>query len=159
MFGLNEQFAVVYSWGVHHHAANVALAVQKAGDAVKPGGHLALALYAKTPLWGFWRVEKRVNRKLPRPIQKIAQYGFASAGAELRFITGRKTTKVKTRGMDRMRDIHDWLGGYPYEPANFADTLAMLPGFELVRTTTLYDPEAMGVLGSGCEEYVLRRHS
>jgi hypothetical protein len=48
------------------------LAVQKAGDAVKPRGLLAIALYAKTPLWGFWRVEKRVDRKMPRPIQKIA---------------------------------------------------------------------------------------
>jgi len=61
--------------------------------------------------------------------------------------------------MDGMHDIHDWLGGYPYESATLADTLAMLPEFELVRTNALYDPRTMGVLGSGCDEYVLRRHS
>ncbi|HYG26985.1 MAG TPA: class I SAM-dependent methyltransferase [Caulobacteraceae bacterium] len=157
VFEMTGQFDVVYSWGVLHHTGDMVRAVQKAGELVKPRGLLAIALYAKTPLCGFWRVEKRAYRRMPRAIQKAAQYVFAATEAVLRVVTGRRTTKVKARGMDGMHDIHDWLGGYPYESASLADALAMLPGFELVRTNALYDPKTMGVLGSGCDEYVLRR--
>lgn len=159
VFDMNGQFDVVYSWGVLHHTGDMVRAVKAAGGLVKPGGVLGIALYAKTPLCGFWRVEKRIYRKMPRPMQKAAQHAYAVTEAVLRGLTGRRTTKVKARGMDGMHDIHDWMGGYPYESASLADTLAMLPNFELVRANALYDPRTMGVLGSGCDEYVLRRCS
>lgn len=157
VFEMTGQFDAVYSWGVLHHTGDMKRAVEKAGELVRPGGLLAIALYAKTPLCGFWRTEKRIYRKMPPPVQKGAQYLYAGAEAVLREITGRKTTKVKLRGMDGMHDIHDWLGGYPYESADLDDVQAMLPGFDLVRMNALYDPRTKGVLGSGCDEYVLRK--
>jgi 2-polyprenyl-3-methyl-5-hydroxy-6-metoxy-1,4-benzoquinol methylase len=157
VFEMVGQFDVVYSWGVLHHTGDMKRAVQKAGELVKPGGLLAIALYAKTPLCGLWTVEKRIYRKMPRFVQKCAQYIYAGVEAVLRVMTGRKTTKAKLRGMDGMHDIHDWLGGYPYESADLQGVRSMLPGFEMVRTNPLYDPRTMGVLGSGCDEYVMRK--
>lgn len=157
VFEMVGQFDIVYSWGVLHHTGDMKRAVQKAGEFVKPGGLLAVALYAKTPLCGLWTVEKRIYRKMPRFVQKCAQYLYAGVEAVLRTVTGRKTTKAKLRGMNGMHDIHDWLGGYPYESASLEDVRAMSPDFELVRTNALYDPRTKGVLGSGCNEYVLRK--
>ena len=61
------------------------------------------------------------------------------------------------RGMDFAHDVHDWLGGYPYEsirPADVAKELTAL-GFEEVRTKV--HPASIGLFGSGCDEYVYRR--
>lgn len=55
--------------------------------------------------------------------RKAAQYLFAAIEAAFRVPTGRRTTKVTAWGMDRMREIHDWLGGYPYGSASSAYTL------------------------------------
>jgi 2-polyprenyl-6-hydroxyphenyl methylase/3-demethylubiquinone-9 3-methyltransferase len=62
----------------------------------------------------------------------------------------------KTRGMDFEHDVHDWLGGYPYEsvtPAAMRAQMAQL-GLEPVRE---FVERRVGVFGSGCDEYVYRR--
>jgi 2-polyprenyl-6-hydroxyphenyl methylase/3-demethylubiquinone-9 3-methyltransferase len=59
--------------------------------------------------------------------------------------------------MDFERDLHDWVGGYPYEsirPNEVADAMARL-GFEPVRVVTR--GYSTGFFGSGCDEYVYRR--
>jgi 2-polyprenyl-6-hydroxyphenyl methylase/3-demethylubiquinone-9 3-methyltransferase len=61
-----------------------------------------------------------------------------------------------TRGMDYLHDVHDWLGGYPYEsvrPTEVAEILNRL-GFAPVRSKVR--PYSTGVFGSGCDEYVYR---
>jgi hypothetical protein len=61
------------------------------------------------------------------------------------------------RGMDYIHDVHDWLGGYPYEsirPAEVAREMSHL-GFAPVRSKI--KPYSTGVFGSGCDEYVYRR--
>ena len=61
------------------------------------------------------------------------------------------------RGMDFNHDVHDWLGGYPYEsvdPVALQADLASL-GFEPVRTFIV--PVRRGLLGTRCDEYVVRR--
>ena len=61
------------------------------------------------------------------------------------------------RGMNYEHDVHDWLGGYPYEsirPSEVAAELAKL-GFEHVRSKV--QPYSTGLFGSGCDEFVYRR--
>ena len=61
------------------------------------------------------------------------------------------------RGMDFYHNVHDWLGGYPYET-----TLA--PEVDRKLTILGFKPERIfanpritrGILGSGCDEYVYR---
>jgi len=68
------------------------------------------------------------------------------------------------RGMDFSHDVHDWLGGYPYEsilPDEVAAIMKAL-GFEKVRAFTkrgwLFG-RTLGLMGSGCDEFVYRRIS
>ena len=157
VFNLAGQYDVVYSWGVLHHTGDMRRAVRHAASLVKPGGLLAIALYAKTPLCRFWKVFKRVYSRAPRPAQNVAGAIYGCFASVLRTVARRKSpTQVRARGMNSSHDIHDWLGGYPYESANLSDVQAMLPEFELIRVNRRYDPRTMGVLGSGCDEYVLR---
>src|SRR6185437_13578206 len=61
------------------------------------------------------------------------------------------------RGMDQDHDLHDWLGGYPYESASAEEITSFMRrmGFSLVRS---FDTgPRMGVLGTGCAEYVFQR--
>jgi hypothetical protein len=59
---------------------------------------------------------------------------------------------------DYFHDLHDWLGGYPYEsitPIQVAQELTNL-GFAHVRSKI--EPRSIGLFGSGCDEYVYARH-
>lgn len=156
VFEMTGQFDVVYSWGVLHHTGDMQRAVACAGSLVKPGGTLAIALYARTPLCAFWKIEKRIYSRLPSGLQSIARNAFGIFQTSLRSAFGRNTGADRQRGMDDDHDIHDWLGGYPYESANTADVLRMLPSFTLMREIQHYSPKTLGILGSGCDEYVLK---
>jgi 2-polyprenyl-6-hydroxyphenyl methylase/3-demethylubiquinone-9 3-methyltransferase len=61
------------------------------------------------------------------------------------------------RGMNFEHDVHDWLGGYPYESIGAAHVEAFMRtlGFAHVRSFTR--PLSLGLFGSGCDEYVYRR--
>jgi hypothetical protein len=61
------------------------------------------------------------------------------------------------RGMDFHHDVHDWLGGYPYETAEAADVDAKLRTFGCNAERVFCQPATRGILGSGCDEYVYRR--
>ena len=160
---LREQFDVVYSWGVLHHTGAMWSAIQNASALVTPGGHLALALYRKTPLCPAWKIEKRIYRKLPYVLQVplILAYSFV----DLARLTIRRTNPItfireypKRRGMNYWHDAHDWLGGYPYESASPEETVDFMgrQGFSLVRS---WRTEAsIGLTGSGCAEYLFRRN-
>ena len=61
--------------------------------------------------------------------------------------------------MDWSHDIHDWLGGYPYEsvaPQEITDFLDRL-GFSLVRSFVRPPPQLMGLFSSHCDEFVAVR--
>jgi SAM-dependent methyltransferase len=154
---------IVYSWGVLHHTGDLWAAIKKAAALVKPGGYFALALYRKTPFCRFWTVEKRfytasgpVGRAAIRSIYKSAFF----AGL---ILTGRNPRRhihrhKSHRGMDWHHDLHDWLGGYPYEsvaPGEVAQSLNRL-GFSMVRT--FEKPASVkGLLGTHCDEFVAVR--
>jgi 2-polyprenyl-6-hydroxyphenyl methylase/3-demethylubiquinone-9 3-methyltransferase len=61
--------------------------------------------------------------------------------------------------MDFAHDVHDWMGGYPYESilAPEVDALMRPLGLACIRATGT--PLATGVFGSGCDEYLYRRTS
>lgn len=157
-------FDIVHSWGVLHHTGDMWRAVAGASRLVAPGGLLAIALYRKTLFCGFWKVEKRLYSSMPASVQTPVRglYHIALLGRQL--VSGQNPIACvrdhhKRRGMSWMHDLHDWLGGYPYESALADEVSARVSalGFEMVRQ---YGPRTRGIglLGSGgCNEYVARR--
>lgn len=150
---LTGSFDVVYSWGVLHHTGDMRRAIANAARLVKPGGTFIIAIYLKTPLCGFWKVEKRIYSWLPKGLQSVIAYGFRGFAIAIGAVPLREQ---RVRGMDWFHDARDWLGGYPYEsasPEQVADLVG--PGFELMQS---FNTKAgSGILGSGCGEYVFRR--
>ena len=156
------RFAVVYSWGVLHHTGAMHEAMETAARVVAPGGLFAFALYHRTRMCGWWQREKRwYSRASPRA-QELARKAYVAL-LRLRFgLTGRDFSSYvanykSLRGMDFAHDVHDWMGGYPYESisAPEVDTVMRRLGFAHVRSFTT--PLTVGLFGSGCDEYVYRR--
>lgn len=160
-----EQFDVVYSWGVLHHTGDLWTATRKAATLVKPNhGVLAIAVYLKTPLCRLWRVEKRIYSRLPWIAQLPFILGYSAV--DLLRITVRGGNPVahvrdyqQKRGMNYWHDAHDWLGGYPYESASAEEVSEFMRGlgFEL-RYSSGTEP-FLGLTGSGCAEYLFARAS
>lgn len=160
----DAQFDVVHSWGVLHHTGDMWRAIDKAASLVKPGGLLAIAIYCKTPLCGFWTVEKRIYRNLPRPVQAAIcalMLGVRAAGKLARFKSPMSLfTGTTGRGMTAWHDQHDWMGGYPYESATPAEIYDYLSakGFTRQREN-LFAGSRSGLFGSACDEYTFRRET
>ena len=158
-----QLFDIVYSWGVLHHTGDMWRAVRIAASLVKPGGYFAIALYRKTPFCGFWTVEKRAYSKSPEFVQAVIRGAYKTAWVSFRTLRGDHPLKYirdyNKRGMDWSHDVHDWLGGYPYESTSPEDARKFVEtcGFKMVRE--FVEPPALGLFGSGCDEYVARRAS
>ena len=158
-------FDVVYSWGVLHHTGDMWQALANVDALVKPGGHLALALYNDAGGRSvIWTGLKRTYLKLPRPLRPafaalsilpMELRMIASAVAKLqpseyvRLWTGYSNAR---RGMNRWRDVIDWVGGYPYE---YAKTDKV---FDFYRTRGYRMTRLKCSAGSlGCNEFVFRK--
>jgi 2-polyprenyl-6-hydroxyphenyl methylase/3-demethylubiquinone-9 3-methyltransferase len=159
-----DRFDVVYSWGVLHHTGAMWRAVEAAAKMVKPGGLFAFSLYEKSPLCGFWTQEKRFYRRMPRPVQAILRSGYFVAWAAVVTVAGHSPRKRlregNERGMSILHDMHDWMGGYPYEsttPAQVAPFMDKLR-FDHLQTVP-WRVRLYGLLGSGCTEYVFRKRA
>lgn len=152
-------FDIVYSWGVLHHSGELWKALKAAAGKVSPGGTFAFALYEKTPLCGAWRVEKRLYARAGPFGQRLIRWPYTVAYQAARFASGRgiKSSNLE-RGMKIGHDIHDWLGGFPYESTNREEVaehlrpLGLEPVLEQRVTVHL-----AGLFGTGCSEYVYRR--
>ena len=63
----------------------------------------------------------------------------------------------RSRGMDFHHDVHDWLGGYPYESILPAEVDDFMNRAGLVRQASFLSKPTRGrthgLLGSGCDEY------
>jgi len=167
--GTDRRFDVVYSWGVLHHTGDMDRAVRLAASVLAdtPNADLVLALYRRTRLCGFWRWEKRWYSQAGARAQRATQTIFNGLYGLSFLVRGRsfkafKTTYQSRRGMDFRTDVHDWLGGYPYESIehmDFVTSLATL-GFRVERELLRYPGRTpSGLFGSGCDEYVFRRTS
>src|SRR5690606_25386129 len=127
-------FDVVYSWGVLHHTGQMWRALAAAGDRVAPGAQLFIAIYAdRGAQTARWKTLKKLYGRLPKPGRPVYA-AIAVLPTELRsaakaVLRGRPQDYVRewtqysaNRGMNKWRDIIDWVGGYPYEAAR-ADEL------------------------------------
>ena len=156
------KFDIVYSWGVLHHTGAMYAAIDGAASCVKPGGLFAFALYRKTMLCGAWTVEKRWYAAASPRLQSLARAIYIGLLRLAFLLRGRSfaahVENYRTlRGMSFLHDVHDWMGGYPYEsiaPAEVDAHLGSL-GFKPVRRVT--KPYGLALFGSGCDEYAFQR--
>lgn len=162
VFDLEGQYDVVHSWGVLHHTGDMWRAIDRAASLVKPGGRLALALYGKTRFCGFWKAEKAFYAQAPRWVQATIAAPYTVLHALRGALAGRNPFTVHRarlrRGMSFRHDVHDWLGGHPYESATPEEVRAFLAARGFTRTVCLAEPR-VGVLGTGCDEYVFVREA
>jgi SAM-dependent methyltransferase len=160
--GQQGVFDIVYSWGVLHHTGSMWEAVDKAASMVAPNGLLAIALYRRTRLDPFWKIEKRLYAKAAPLVQNLMRRGYITAFQLARLASGRGKFRdyvanySSMRGMDFDHDVHDWLGGYPYESALAPEVEAKLAGLGFRSERVFARPRTSGILGSGCDEYVYR---
>ena len=156
-------FDIVYSWGVLHHTGRMWDAVDAACRRVGPGGKLFIALYNDLgSSTARWHTIKRIYNKLPVPIRPVftclvmapeEMKAFARAS-----LTGRPGSYFRLwgayndRGMNRWRDMVDWVGGYPYEVAapEHVFEFCRERGFSLLNLKC-------GGVGLGCNEFVFER--
>jgi 2-polyprenyl-6-hydroxyphenyl methylase/3-demethylubiquinone-9 3-methyltransferase len=149
-----SQHDIVYSWGVLHHTGSMLDAIELTQRACRSEGLLLLALYRKTWLCPLWRVEKKFYvRSSPRMQSALRAAYNATIGLAHR---AAHPGRAPRRGMDRDRDVHDWLGGYPYESITPRDLKAFVSrhGFTLVKQTI----KSEGIhISHGCDEFLFRR--
>jgi SAM-dependent methyltransferase len=156
-------FDIVYSWGVLHHTGAMYAAIDGAATCVAPGGLFAFALYRKTRLCPAWTAEKRWYTAASPKAQSAARAVYIGLLRLAFMVSGRNfRSHVEDyrhlRGMSFLHDVHDWMGGYPYESITPAavDAHMLDLRFAAVRSTT--QPYSWGLFGSGCDEFVYRRN-
>jgi 2-polyprenyl-3-methyl-5-hydroxy-6-metoxy-1,4-benzoquinol methylase len=156
-------FDVVYSWGVLHHTGRMWDAIDAAARLVAPGGKLFVALYNDLGSRSTrWRAIKRTYNQLPLFVRP-AFTGLVMLPEEIKaflraVIKGRPAsyfdvwTGYNQRGMNRWRDMVDWVGGYPYEVATPEGVFEFCRerGFSLINLRC-------GGVGLGCNEFVFER--
>jgi SAM-dependent methyltransferase len=155
-------FDVVYSWGVLHHTGAMWEAVENLAKLVDANGTFVFALYRRTRLCALWIREKRWYCRASPRAQSFARLlyvnlmrlAFAARGRDFGVYVAEYR---RSRGMDYVHDVHDWLGGYPYVSIRPADVKPgmMTLGFEHVRSKVR--PYSTGLFGFGCDEFVYQR--
>jgi SAM-dependent methyltransferase len=157
-------FDVVYSWGVLHHTGAMHDALQAAAAMVAPAGVFAFALYHRTLMCGFWRWEKRWYAGASPAAQHRARAVY-TALLRLRFrLAGQDFESYvanyrSMRGMNFAHNVHDWMGGYPYESISSSEVETLMQRLGFARLQGMATPTTIGFFGSGCDEYLYRRMS
>lgn len=155
-------FDVVYSWGVLHHTGDMWRAIERAAALVRPGGRLAIAIYAETSCDPLWKAEKKFYVHAPRPLQwLVRQFYMAALLARKAFAGENPVAYVRNyfalRGMHFSHDAHDWLGGYPYETAGAGELVERISALGFTELRSFPIPKTFGLFGSGCGEFVFER--
>jgi 2-polyprenyl-6-hydroxyphenyl methylase/3-demethylubiquinone-9 3-methyltransferase len=155
-------FDIVYSWGVLHHTGAMHQALQAAASLVAPEGLFAFALYRRTLMCGLWRWEKRWYAGASPRAQRRARAIYVAL-LRATFFTTRRDFRAyvanyeSNRGMDFLHDVHDWMGGYPYESILSPEVEAQLRPLGFTRLHGTDSPLTSGLFGSGCDEYLYQR--
>jgi 2-polyprenyl-6-hydroxyphenyl methylase/3-demethylubiquinone-9 3-methyltransferase len=159
------QFDVVYSWGVLHHTGDMYQALRRASTLVAANGQFIFALYRHTRLCWFWKREKRWYAKAGARAQRLARLVFTTAfrivypiANRASFRTYVKTYAERNRGMEFHHDVHDWMGGWPYESISPAQVDALMRQLGLQRVRAFaHEGTPLGLFGSGCDEFAYTR--
>ena len=153
-------FDVVYSWGVLHHTGDMWTAIENATRLVSPGGLLFVSIYNdQGGASRRWTRVKRLYNNTPNALKwSILMPSFARLWGPtfvrdtLRGNPLRTWNSYGERGMDRWRDVVDWVGGYPFEVARPEQIFDFCKerGFELRKMTTCGG-------GHGCNQFVFAK--
>jgi len=137
------KYDIVYSWGVLHHTGNIWEAIKNAASLVNDNGVFFLAIYNKTKSSRFWLKVKKIYNLSPKIGKKLMNFLLFSVMYFILPLLSLKNPLIKlknykkTRGMDPMTDVKDWLGGYPFEVATFDELIDFIkklnPNFKLVK--------------------------
>lgn len=142
-------FDIVYSWGVLHHTGNLWKAIKNSISLCRPGGYLWISLYNDGPTYD-------------EDIKDKVRYNQADAKGKMALlyqyiskcwpnITESELLECDNRGMNHYNDAIDWLGGYPYEVANYLEVISYFTdkNFQLINLF-------IGG-GRGCSTYLFKR--
>jgi 2-polyprenyl-3-methyl-5-hydroxy-6-metoxy-1,4-benzoquinol methylase len=158
------KFDIIYSWGVLHHTGHMWEALENASLAVAESGKIFIAIYNDTGSQADrWKWIKKTYCRLPKPLKTPFAVFAILPDESKRIIRSvldgdplgylRYWRQYRNdRGMDRWRDIIDWVGGYPYEYAGVTEIFDFFKakGFQLKSI------KSDGV-GLGCNEFVFER--
>ena len=155
-------FDIVYSWGVLHHTGAMRDALDAASLLVQPNGLFAFALYHRTLMCGLWRLEKRWYAGASPAAQKRIRAVYVTLMRLRIHLTGGDFRSFienyqSLRGMNFEHDVHDWMGGYPYESILGSEVEALMQRLGFSHVCSMTSPTTIGFFGSGCDEYLYRR--
>lgn len=155
-------FDVVYSWGVLHHTGDMWRAIESASKLVRTGGLFAIAIYGSTKFDLMWKREKHFYSIAPPILQGFIRQLFICAFLARKLVMRENpvtfvTNYQKARGMNFSHDVHDWLGGYPYETSTIAEMNDRLNQMNFKEVRTFAVPVTRGFLGAGCNEFVYEK--
>lgn len=170
-----EKADILYSWGVLHHTGNLNVAMLNASRMVKPDGLAYIALYNQTEASAWWLKVKSFYNQTNVLMKFLLVIGYTLFLTMEDLRKGRGLNFYdKTRGMYKITDVIDWLGGLPYEPINVEQTLRAWKtyGFEAVKVApTKYNdaiyPKSLikkwfvylKCVGLGCNEFLVHKRA
>ena len=141
-------YDLVYSWGVLHHTGDVWKAIDLAASRVAAGGLFYIALYSadvqKDPPPEFWlEVKQRYVRSgwMERRRMEwwyVWRFRMRRNPARIPVILWQMLNHGRTRGMNMLTDIRDWLGGWPMQFVWDAEAVTFVEnrGFRLKKIAT-----------------------
>ena len=155
-------FDIVYSWGVLHHTGDMKKALINVMPLVKEGGLLYISIYNYQPYWSkLYKIMKQAYIRSPKILSALilAIYiasqvvkGFVRDIVMLKNPKIRYKKSIQERGMSKIYDWIDWVGGYPFEVAKPEDIFDIFHQhqFELIKMKTMSG-------GLGCNEFLFKK--
>lgn len=155
------KFDVVYSWGVLHHTGNMNKAFDNIDLAVQQKGDLVIAIYNdEGHISDRWRKVKKIYNSgfmgksliVSTYIPYFVLRHFFSDIRRLKNPFKRYRDYKAERGMSRLYDWFDWLGGLPYEVATPEYV------FEFYKKKNYALAKLKTNIRSGCNEFVFQKN-